>query len=124
MTEIKKGNLGFAIVINGEVVMDGFLSEGAAKRAVRDAERQYSLAHDPDYVDFMAYNAAMKQVKFWNNLRSQVGETAASEDVISADDYSNSISKANEKIAAYKAEAEKHLTGARRWARECNVELS
>lgn len=76
-----------------------------------------------DLDEFQAYNSAVKQVKFWLNLRSQVGETSAAEDVISADDYNSSISQANEKIAAYREEAEKHLSGARRWARECRIQL-
>ena len=123
MTEIRKSEMGFAIVINDEIIKDGFINERMAKKAVRDVERQYNLSHDPDYLDFTAYNSAVKQVKFWLNLRSQVGETSAAEDIISADDYNSSIAQANEKIAAYRAEAEKHLSGARRWARECRIKL-
>lgn len=123
MTEIKKVDLGYAIVINGEVVQEGFVNERMAKKSVRDAERKYNLSHDPDYMDFTAYNSAVRQVKFWLNLRSQIGETAAPEDIISAYDYNSSIAQANEKIATYRAEAEKHLSGARRWARECRIQL-
>lgn len=120
---IKTNNMGYAIVIDGETVKTGFVSERDARRAARTEERKYALNHDPDYMDFTAYNSAVKQVKFWLNLRSQVGETAAPEDIISADDYNISMTQANNKIAAYKAEAEKHLSGARRWARECLVNL-
>ena len=120
-TIIKTNNMGYAIVIDGETVKTGFVSERDAKRAITSEERKYALNHDPDYMDFTAYNSAVKQVKFWLNLRSQVGETAAPEDVITADDYRSSMTQANDKIAAYKAEAEKHLSGARRWARECRI---
>ncbi len=123
VTEIRKCEVGFCIVVNGEVVIDGFVNERAAKKSIRDAERQYSLSHNPDYLDFAAYNSAVKHIKFWLNLRSHVGETSVAEDVISVDDYNSSIAQANEKIAAYREEAEKHLPGARRWARECRIQL-
>lgn len=125
MTNVIKTDKGWAIEINGEIVENGFINERMAKRGVKDAERKYSLQNDPDYVDYKAYQDAMNQVKFWKKLRASIGDTMNPEDWVDTDseDYINSMAEANEHIAQAEAEAEKHLAGAGRWARECRISL-
>lgn len=121
--EVRRGDLGYEVVINGEIIESGFFNKREAQSFIPEAERRYALNNDPDYVDFRAYKAAKAQAKFWRDLRASVGETAAPEDVITKEDYESSVAEANVNIAKYEAIMNEHLEGAKRWARECRVEL-
>ena len=123
MTEVVRTDMGFGIIINGEIVEDGFLNERSAKRAVRNAEFQYALTHDADYIEFNAYRSAMAQVKFWQDIRASVGETISPEDIITMEDYEISVDEASKRIAVYQAEADKHYDGAKRWADSCRIAM-
>ena len=124
MTTIIRTKLGFGIEINGELVADGFLNERSANRANKEAEAKYSRENDPDYLDFRAYNEAVAQVKFWKGLRSEIGETSSVEDIAATSaDRAESLAQADSRIDFYAEEANKHLSGAKRWAKECRVEL-
>lgn len=123
MTEIRRTENGYGVYINGTLVKEGFIDEQMAKRAVPQLERKYALESDPDYIDFRAYNTSVEQVEFFCRLRAEIGETAAPEDVITAEDHASSVAEANERISFFKAEAAKHYSGARRWANACRIQL-
>ena len=125
MTKVVKTDLGWGIEIDGQIVENGFLNERMAKRAVRNAEVDYRLHNDPDFIEFNAYRDAMTQVKFWKELRASIGDTANPEDWVDdqSEDYIKSMAEANERIAQAEAEAEKHLAGAKRWAEQSGISL-
>ena len=78
---------------------------------------------DPDQADYEAYNQAIASARYWASLSAEVGEEISAEAVADAIDCDGERAEYDAKVTEYLDIAEKHLAGARRWARPATIDF-